>query len=220
MKKRTKKKIIFLLVSKLGWLLILLLGKLCFIQLVGRHRYEKIKREGAPLIFLLWHGRMLLPIYIHRYQGIAAMVSLHGDGEMIAQAVHRLGFMTVRGSSTRGGKQAFHEMVDVIKNRGVAAMMPDGPQGPRHQFKMGTIYIAQQTGAYLLPITFASKRKIEFNSWDRFNLATPFSKAVVIYGKPRKVPPRASAEELENLRQQIEREMIEYEYQADAYFKK
>ena len=219
MKKQTRKKIVFTLISKFGWLLILLLGKLSFIELVGRHHLTWLKRKNARFIYCMWHGRMLLPIFIHRGEGITAIVSTHGDGEMIAQAVHRLGYKTVRGSSTHGGKQAFYNMVDVLKKGGTGAIMPDGPRGPRHKFKAGAIYIALKADAYLLPFTFASKRKIQFNSWDRFNLITPFSKAVAIYGKPIKVPNNLSKKELVKFRQQVEEIMIYYECQADEYFK-
>lgn len=220
MKKSTKQKITFILITKLGWLLILLLGKLSFIKCVGRHHWKRLKKEKSRFIFIVWHGRILLPIYIHRNEGITGMVSLHADGEMIAQTLHRLGYQTVRGSSTRGGKKALHDMVEALKNEGTGAIMPDGPRGPRHKFKKGAIQIAQQTDAYLLPVTFASKRKIQFKSWDRFNLITPFSPAVVIYGKPIKVPNNLSTVEFETFRQQVEQIMIEYERQADEYFPK
>jgi len=220
MKKQTRKKIVFTLISKFGWLLVLLLGKLSFIKFVGRHHWKRLKRENARFIYCIWHGRILLPIFTHRDEGITAMVSTHDDGEMIAQTLHRLGYKTVRGSSTRGGKEAFYDMVDVLKKGGTGAIMPDGPRGPRHKFKAGAIYLALQADAYLLPFTFASKRKIQFNSWDRFNLITPFSKAVAIYGKPIKVPKNLSKKELVKFRQQVEKTMIYYEYQADEYFKK
>ena len=207
MNKKTKQRIIFTLVSKLGWLLILMLGKLSSVKCVGRHYWKQLKKENACFIYLIWHGRILLPIYLHKNEGIVAMVSLHSDGEMIAQTLHRLGYKTVRGSSTRGGKQAFYDMVEALKNGETGAIMPDGPQGPRHKFKAGAIYIAQQADAYLLPFTFASKKKIQFNSWDKFNLITPFSKAVAIYGKPIKVPQNITAKEMVKFRQDIEQKM-------------
>lgn len=220
MKKKTKKKIIFYLATKLGWLLISFLGKLCFIKLLDRHNEQKLLKMRVPIIYLLWHGRILIPIYVHRGEGVTAMVSSHSDGEMIAQTIHKLGFKTVRGSSTRGGNQAFHDMVEVLKNGGFGTIIPDGPRGPRHYLKPGTFYLAQQTGAYLLPMTFSSSRKIIFNSWDRFILPIPFSKNVVIYGKPIHVPRELSPEQFEQLRAEFEADMIRLEKRADEYFRK
>lgn len=218
MNKKKKKKILFYLATKLGWLIILLLGKLSFIKIVGRHHLDQLREKKVPFIYVLWHGRILLPTYIHRGQGITGMASLNTDGEMIAQTVHKIGYQTVRGSSTRGGKEAFHNMVDVLNQGGHGAMFPDGPRGPRHYLKPGTLFIAQQAGAYLLPICFSAKRKIQFNSWDRFILPLPFSKSIVIYGPPINVPKDLSQEQLEQLRAKFQEDMIQLEKQADEYF--
>lgn len=219
-KKKLKRKITFILVGKFGWLLILLFGKLSSIKIVNRHYLNQLRKKNERILYLIWHGRIMLPIYIHRHEGITAMVSLHADGEMIAQAVHRLGYKTVRGSSTRGGKQAFQEMLQALKDGQECALMPDGPRGPRHELKSGAIYLSQQADAYLLPLTFACKRKIEFNSWDRFNLIAPFSKAVAIYGKPVKAPKNLSPDDFKKFNEKLTQLMIENERQADDYFKK
>ena len=218
MNKKKKKKILFYLATKLGWLVILLLGKLSFIKFVGRHHLENLKNKKVPFIYVIWHGRILLPAYIHRGQGITGMASLHTDGEIGAQIVHKLGYQTVRGSSTQGGKEAFHNMVDVLNQGGCGTMFPDGPRGPRHHLKPGTLFIAQQSGAYLLPMCFSAKRKIQFNSWDRFVLPLPFSKCIAIYGPPINVPKDLSEEQLEQLRTKFQEDMIQLEKQADEYF--
>lgn len=218
MKKKTIQKISFYLATKLGWLLIVALGKSTFIKVVNRHYLEKLFSEKARILYVLWHGRMFLPIFCHRNEGITAMVSQHADGEMIAQTIHKLGYHTVRGSSTRGGNEAFHGLLSTLKEGGPGAIIPDGPQGPRHTLKKGTLLLSQQADAYLVPLTFASNRKKEFNSWDRFTLPAPFSKSVLVYGEPVKVPQNISAEELERIRIQFEHQMIDLENKADDYF--
>ncbi len=218
--KKTKKKISFFLATKLGWLFIIGWCKLLFIKEKGRKYVQQAIAEKTNYIYVLWHGRVLVPIYIHRYEGICPLVSLHSDGEMIAQALHKLGYRTVRGSSTRGGKEAFHKMVSQVKRGIVGTMIPDGPRGPRQQLKPGTLYMAQQTGAYLIPVTFSAKRKIVFNSWDKFVLPLPFSKTLMLYGKPIKVPKNISPRELVTIRNSFEQQMINLENEADAHFRK
>ena len=220
MKKKTKKKIIFYLATKLGWIVIKLLGKSCFIKREGWHYIDDLKKNNKRYLYVLWHGRIFIPIYLHRNEGINAMVSLHRDGEMIAHALHKLGYHTVRGSSTRGGNEAFHNMVASLKKGHVGTIIPDGPKGPRHKLKPGTIYIAQQSDAYLVPVSFSADKNFEFKSWDRFHLSFPFSKNVIIYGKPVKVSKESKPEELEKIRFQFEKEMITLEKTADEYFSK
>ena len=214
-----KQRILFFLATRLGWLFILFWGKLTRIEYIGREHYIWLKQHQKPFMFCIWHGRILLPIYVHRFEAIQAMVSEHRDGEMIAQTLERLGYRTVRGSSTRGARKATIQMIRLLKQGAVGAIMPDGPRGPRHRFKAGAAIIAQKAGAYLLLMTFASSRYIQFRSWDRFYLWKPFSRSVVIYSEPIRVPEALRDNELEAFVQQLERQMIEQEEQADAYFR-
>lgn len=214
-----KQRLLFYLATRLGWLFILFWGKLTRIEYIGREHYIWLKRHNKPFIFCIWHGRILLPIYIHRFENIQAMVSEHRDGEMIAQTLQRLGYRTVRGSSTRGARKASIQMIRSLKKGAVAAIMPDGPRGPRHRFKAGAAVIAQKAGAYLLLMTFASSSHIQFRSWDRFYLWKPFSRSVVLYSEPIFVPPELEGDELDAFIRDIERRMIEQEMQADAHFR-
>lgn len=209
----------FVLATKLGWLFILAMGKLVRVRAVGLHRWRQALASGKGVLVMIWHGRVLLPIYLHRKQGIIPMISLHEDGEMIARTVQRLGYGTIRGSSTRGGREAFHEMLAALKKGAVCAIMPDGPRGPRHYLKPGAIHLAHRSGALLVPVTFSCDRPILAKSWDRFMLWRPFARAVIFYGHPISVPPSLTDTELEQLRQRVEEQMIALERQADGYFR-
>lgn len=213
-----KQRLLFFLAVRCGWLAILALGFLSRIRYVGREHFEWLRDNRKPFIYCIWHGRILLPIFVHRYENIQAMVSLHDDGEMIAHTLHRLGYITARGSSTRGGQRAMIDMIRTLKNGGVGAIMPDGPKGPRHQFKAGPVVIARRAGAYLLPITFSANRKKQFKSWDKFTVMLPFSTSVAMYGEPVAVPADATPDEIERIRQDLEKRMVELEQRADAYF--
>jgi len=213
MKKRDD--ILFTLGTRLLWLVILFFGRIGRISVHGRGYYWGAVRSGRPVIIVLWHGRMVLPIYFHRGQGIAAMVSEHRDGEIIAQSVHRLGYTTVRGSSTRGGSRAFRQMLRALRSGTVCTVLPDGPKGPRHVFKLGTVVLAQRSGAFLLPMTFSASRAIVLRTWDRMTFWRPFSRLVVCYGEPIDVPRGVSSGELESCRQEIERRLLALQGKAD-----
>ena len=213
-----KKRIVFWLATQLGWLLILALGHLTRLRFIGREHYEWLRENKKPFIFCIWHGKILIPIFVHRRENVHAMVSLHTDGEMIAQTLHRLGVRTIRGSSTRGAQRATVEMIRALKRGLICAIMPDGPKGPRHVFKPGAITMAQKSGAYLLPLTFACSNSFRFNSWDRFTLPLPFSKSAAIYGEPIAVPADLEKEAFEDFRWLVEGKMLELEEFAESYF--
>ena len=66
-----------------------------FIKLVRRtssfeiHRYDILQRywaAGEPIICATWHGQnTLLPTFWHNWRELRVLVSLHGDGEIIAR---------------------------------------------------------------------------------------------------------------------------------------
>ncbi|RMD89725.1 MAG: DUF374 domain-containing protein [Calditrichaeota bacterium] len=213
-------KLRFMILSNLGYGLVVIFSKLTKIKIEGKEYLEELQKQKARYILCPWHGRILLPIYIHRQQNIYALVSQHRDGELLARILTKLGYRTIRGSSTRGGQAAFFQMARVLKNGFTGAVVPDGPRGPRHKLKEGVLKLAQLTGAYILPITFSSSRKITFKSWDRFTLFFPFSKAIVKYGKPCFIPSSLSPVEFKKLTARLEQKMIALEQEADAYFRK
>jgi lysophospholipid acyltransferase (LPLAT)-like uncharacterized protein len=147
-------------------------------------RYVRLKARGVPIVFALWHGRMFLSIQAHRDEGIVTMASRSKDGEIIAGWLERNGYSVVRGSSTRGGAEAFREMVRRIRAGRTAALTVDGPTGPPRVVQPGIVELARMTGGWILPITYSSTRPRFLASWDRYLLPMPFSRNVVLYGEP------------------------------------
>jgi len=200
------------------YLFFFILGKTARIKIIGKENYENLRKKGKPFIFIVWHGRMFLPVYLHRNEGVKPLISLSQDGEIASQIVRLLGYHPIRGSSSRRGKEALKEICRELKNYAEIAIIPDGPRGPRRVLKPGCIYIAQKTGAYLVPISYSCSKKIFLNSWDRFLLFPPFSKCVVFYGRPIKVKKDLDKGKLEVVRKKIEKILIDLDNQADNYF--
>jgi lysophospholipid acyltransferase (LPLAT)-like uncharacterized protein len=154
------------------------------VRIVHGEYYQDLRDRGVPILFALWHGRMLFPIQNHRKQGIVTMASQSKDGEVIARWLSSNGYVVVRGSTTRGGGQALREMVRHVRSGRHAALTVDGPKGPARVVQPGAVQLARLTRAWVLPITSASARPRFLKSWDRYLLPSPFSKCVVLYGKP------------------------------------
>lgn len=207
------------LASLFAWCVIQLLARLTRIRTFGKEHYENLEKEGKNYILTNWHGRMLLSIFAQRKRGVAAMVSQHVDGEIIARTVEIFGYITARGSSTRGGIKALKEMVTLMKSGHPGAMFPDGPRGPYHEFKPGTITLAQLTGSYIVPMTHAADRCWVFNSWDKFVMAKPFSRVVVMYGEPIEIPRKLDDVEMEQLLSNVTEKMNKLVDDAERYVK-
>lgn len=144
--------------------------------------------EIHPGIFPFWHNCVFAAIWIFRKQSLAVMTSRSLDGEFIARVIQRFGFVPIRGSSSRGGQRALLEMQTFVANGGGAAFTIDGPRGPRHVAKRGPILLAKATGARITPFYVALEKRWVLNTWDRFMIPKPFSRAFVSVAKVITVP--------------------------------
>lgn len=173
-----------------------LLGTVSF-TLVGADRYRALRDAGEQPILVLWHGRLLPLTYYHRNQDITALVSRSRDGEYIARLLHRWGYRTVRGSSSRGGGQALRQLVREGRSGRTLAFTPDGPRGPRQRMKPGALVAARLTGMPVVPLAAGTDRAWWIESWDRFLVPKPFAQVRVAYGEPERLPPDADAAAVE-----------------------
>lgn len=154
----------------------------------GRAHYSRLLEAGQPVIFALWHGRLLPLTYFHRHGRIAALISRSADGDYIARVVEGWGYETVRGSSSRGGGSALRDLVRRARDGWSLALTPDGPRGPRQKLQPGIITVAQLTGLPILPLAGGCQHAWWPGSWDRFCVPKPFSAVRVLYGEPQWVP--------------------------------
>lgn len=168
-----------------------------------KYVYE-LRHKKQTIIFLLWHENMFVPLYTNRYDKVHVLVSQHFDGEIISRVLHSLGFRTVRGSSTRGGFEAFLGMRKKLGKYDIA-ITPDGPRGPRRNVKLGAVKLASETGNVVIPVGLACSRYKRLKSWDKFLLIYPFSKCEVVYGKPYHVNQKLKTEELKLQARQLEK---------------
>lgn len=178
--------------------------------------YEEQVCWKRPFTCACFHGTMLFPVYYcRRYPGVV-MVSRSWDGELIDRCLRRWGYDTTRGSSSRGGKDALHEMIEILKERKYCSgLAVDAPRGPARQVKMGIVIIGRETGDPVVPLVSWATRQIKFNSWDTMILPLPFSTIVMAFGKPTEIPQGLEAHDYEALRQEIEDEMNRVSKQAE-----
>lgn len=170
------KKFLFFLEKYLGALFILILG-----STLRFRRFGKIPSQRV--IYAFWHRNIIPLTYLHKFQGIAIMVSRSQDGELIAGPVNVLGYHTPRGSSSKGSLAALKEMLKLARKH-TLAITPDGPKGPAQKIKDGLLYLSYQSKLSIVPVAVDIQKEKVFNSWDKFRLPKLFSKINVTYGEP------------------------------------
>ena len=173
-------------------------------------KIKKLWSENKTFIWMHWHGQsLMLPNnWSHNSQKLNALVSLHGDGELIAQTLNNLGINLIRGAGNpdklglkeKGGTAALRAMLKVLKNGQSVAFTADHPPGPGRGAGKGSIVLAKLSACPIIPVAASTSRRFEFDSWDNFTLNYPFGRGSLVFGDPIYVDKNSSEKEIENKR--------------------
>lgn len=170
-------------------------------------RAEAVLRSPEPFILAFWHCKLFFAQHALGGRKVTALISQHGDGELIARTMARFGHAAARGSSTRGGALAMREALRVARAGGSLAITPDGPKGPARKVKPGVIEIARAAGIPILPCSLAARPVKRLASWDRFEVPLPFARLVIAHGSPLRVERHATEARREALGLELEAEL-------------
>jgi hypothetical protein len=160
----------------------------------------------------LWHNRLLLISYILKrfapHRPGAGLISASRDGDLVADLTQRFGFDVVRGSSSRLGASGMLELTNVLASGRDVLITPDGPRGPAYELGPGIVFLAQKSGAAVVPVNMEYSSCWRVKSWDRFVLPHPFAKVRVIFGPPHRVALTTTDEEFEAERLRLKNAMM------------
>jgi lysophospholipid acyltransferase (LPLAT)-like uncharacterized protein len=145
----------------------------------------RFKWIGEPLpekcIVAFWHSQMIGGWWVTRKNAVA-LVSKSKDGEFLNKILTRWEYKTVRGSSSRSGREALDDAMDMIRSgeAGRLVLTPDGPRGPKEIFKRGAFVAAQelQLPLFFLSIEYKDGMILE-KSWDKFRIPYPLSSVII-----------------------------------------
>ncbi len=186
------------------------------IEIKNYEAVNALSKTGKPFIAAFWHGRMIIPWYIHRKYKIAALVSRSKDGEILTRLLKSWNYRVIRGSSHIGGKEALKLMEETISDGYCLAITPDGPTGPPNKMKPGTVVLAKRKSVPLFLIGTASKKFWELKSWDNFQVPKLFTKVSVIYSEPIYIEQNMEREEIEKRIEVFGLKLNELQKEADS----
>ena len=165
-----------------------------------------------PVIFAIWHNRLLMlprvfdPSFPTRQS--YGLISASRDGDLIAQFIERSGYGTIRGSSSRKGVVALRQLVETLGAGGNVLVTPDGPRGPVYQVSQGIVFLAQKSGAPIVPIHMEYSSCWRLKSWDRFAVPRPFATLRAILGAPIHIAPLEEPEQFEAEQRRLQNAMM------------
>jgi lysophospholipid acyltransferase (LPLAT)-like uncharacterized protein len=167
-------------------------------------------------IYIFWHEYILFPIYLRGHCNLAMLLSRHRDAEILSHAAYHLGFDFVRGSTNRGGVAAIRELLRKSRKMHLT-ITPDGPRGPRRRLALGAIFLASRLQLPLVAIGWGYDRPWRLQSWDRFAIPRPFSRARAVPSPEIRVPPGLDRSGLEYFRGKIEGLLNRLTAEAEAW---
>jgi lysophospholipid acyltransferase (LPLAT)-like uncharacterized protein len=188
------------------------------VRVVGEEAARKHFAEHGRMIAAVWHQRFLPALaYVTKFRNFKpiVMISQSSDGELIASLAARLGLVPVRGSSTRGGREAMMAVLRALKKNPGVIHIVDGPTGPKGVVKPGLMAMAQVTGAPIFPVIISAEKAWVMRSWDRFLVPKPFGTVTIRWGDPVLVPRGTRSEQLEEIRKQVEGLLLKAHAEAD-----
>lgn len=168
--------------------------------------------RNQPVIFAIWHNRLLMlprvfdPSFPTRQS--YGLISASGDGDLIARFIESSGYGTIRGSSSRKGVIALRQLVDTLGADGNVLVTPDGPRGPVYHASQGIVFLAQKSGAPVVPIHMEYSRCWRLKSWDRFVVPWPLAKLRAVFGAPILIAPIENPEQFEAERLRLQNAMM------------
>jgi lysophospholipid acyltransferase (LPLAT)-like uncharacterized protein len=184
--------------------------------------YGPIRGE-YPYIVAMWHGQhFLVPFMRREGHQFDILISRHGDGEINAGAVKRLGLGLIRGSGGRaqrqhkkGGPAALRALVQTLREGRSVGTTADVPR-KGGVAGLGIVTLAKLSGRPIVPVAVATSNMLRLGTWDRATVNLPFSRGAFVVGELVRVPDDADAALLEEKRQAVEAALDEAHERAYA----
>lgn len=154
---------------------------------------------GRPVLFATWHANsMMLVAYMRRWirnQKITAIMPDDWRGGALMHWLGAAGITPWPMDLENKGVQTARRLVELVrfikKEKYDTYVSPDGPEGPSRVIKPGATYLAQKTGALMIPIAAACRPGYTVNRWDGYRIPLPFSRIHVAVAPGIPVGPKA-----------------------------
>ncbi len=188
--------------------------------LTYRFRWHGLEREKAArslhpkgqVAIAIWHRNSIGCLLSHAWRRLAILVSLSFDGEVIAYVAKSFGIHSARGSSSRGGMEAFKQLLTLHKQGYDLGITVDGPRGPLYVVKAGIIAAAARTGMPVLPFTAVARHEwVLHKAWDKFRVPKPFTTIDCLFGEALAIPQEAQSSQFEGYAEEVGKRLLALE---------
>ncbi|MGQ0549203.1 MAG: lysophospholipid acyltransferase family protein, partial [Armatimonadota bacterium] len=184
------------------------------IRIYGHEYLAAARRSGRRLLFVVWHGKGLIPVLFFQGAPLVIYTSQPRDGRVggLSKQVRRftlaslrhMGYQVLDAATFASESRGVIRFLHMLETGAGGIIAADGPAGPSYRAKPGAAFVAKRAGVSLIPVGAAMRRTIILDSWDHFEIPLPFSAAVLAIGEVISVPEEATEPELTALSRQLE----------------
>ena len=154
-------------------------------NVVGEENIKRLVDKKRSFIIVTWHGKVLSVFKYFANKNYVGLASKSKDGSLIVDVGIKMGYKFIRGSSGKGGSEAYKNMVKLLKGPSTQIIItPDGPTGPEHVPKAGAVRLAIESGVPIIPVIGHVSKSWKFKNWHTFYISKPFSKTKMVIGDP------------------------------------
>jgi lysophospholipid acyltransferase (LPLAT)-like uncharacterized protein len=158
--------------------------------------YLEQSQAQGPTILTAWHGMtmMLAGFLLNHYDPGRLVIIMPDDWRGATLAVWAAKFgaqalrLNLKGDPTMATARQLTRLVRLVKKGDDCYITPDGPDGPAYVIKPGVAFIAQKTGATLLPLGAYTRRGYRLNRWDQYVVPYPYGRIAIVIGPPVTIP--------------------------------
>ncbi|MGR3615911.1 MAG: lysophospholipid acyltransferase family protein [Paracoccaceae bacterium] len=189
---------------------------------IGFEPIDESLRAGEPVIVVLWHQRLMMSPYLFPTElgPIFTLTSEGRAGRMAGLFQTRFGMETVAMSTRKRHVTMAREIMGKVREGYSIGIAADGPRGPARQCSSVPIVWARSTGKRVFVVTFSANKVWELGTWDRMWIPRKRSKGALMCREwTREIPRKASEEEMEEHRLDLQTALNELSDEVDSRFR-
>ena len=158
---------------------------------------------GEPVIVVLWHQRLFMSPYLFNTDAgkICSLTSTSRAGQMAGRWQKLFGFDTIAMNSRKRHITLSREVLGKINAGYSIGIAADGSRGPARVCSTVPLVWSRVSGKRVFVVGFSCRGAFTLPTWDNAMLPRPWTRGVLMCREwTAKVPRKASAEEIEALR--------------------
>lgn len=137
-----------------------------------------LNKNQQTCIFYFWHDALFMAPLLRKFRNgrlMYGLMSASKDGAWLEALVRWFNVRAVRGSSTWRGSVALKELEENSHKTCDIIITPDGPKGPRHVCKQGSLKWVLENNFCIICLQIHTSNVWTLSSWDQFRIPLPFS---------------------------------------------